>query len=54
MSDQEQKDDLPRPRMSEERMKFLLAEGRKIRLAVEKDIAEMRFISVEHRFQLCR
>lgn len=52
--DEQEQEDLPRPRMSEERMKFLLAEGRKVRLAVEKDIAEMRFIPIEHRFQLCR
>ena len=34
----------PRPRMSEGRMKDLLAEGRKVRTEVEKDIAEMRNI----------
>lgn len=35
----------PRPRMSEERMRELLAEGRRVREAVEKDIAEMRHVS---------
>ena len=36
-----------RPRMSEASMKALLAEGRKIRTEVEKDIAEMRNIPPE-------
>lgn len=35
----------PRPRMSEDRMRELLAEGRLVRKAVEKDIAEMRHVS---------
>lgn len=35
----------PRPRMSEARMRELLAQGRVVRKAVEKDIAEMRHVS---------
>ena len=34
----------PRARMSEARMRELLTEGRRVREAVEKDIAEMRRI----------
>ena len=37
-------DEAPRERLTEARMRELLAEGRRVREAVEKDIAEMRQI----------
>jgi hypothetical protein len=43
-----------RERMSEARMRELLAEGRRVREAVEKDIAEMRRIPADEAAALVR